>query len=702
MLKMDTHLLDTAFSIFDLLQSKGQIMPLYSQILERISNALSGTYVHLALKKSQLLDAEYTRNPYTVSVDSCYFILDNNLTADHIEDLKALNKQTEDDLCSAVIENIIHSGICYDEGQLLIIDHTAMHHERFSRCLFSFLVPNTKCCLIAPLYHKQELLGLLMIAYAEEVPVTDDVERFLLDTAQLLTNNYRTRISLHKNDQAAIQIKQIQQDIPLCWQSLNEEGMILEVNDRWLKNLEYTKEEIIGTWFGDLLTVSGRKTFIQCFKQFKAHGEIHDVVFDIISKSGTPITASFDGIIRHDPQERSRQTFYLYQNITLKKYVGRLQESEQKYHTLFNNSISAMLLIDPTSGIICDANKSACSFYGYSYREITSMRISDINTLSREKITYYMNEAKDYIHNTFEFSHKCKNGTIKRVEVVSNPITIGKDIMLFSIIHDITRRLELEKALRLSQKLDGIEQLTSGVAHNFNNHLAAIMGYTELLQLDTTQDEQKTYLKHILTSCRRSKDMISQLLSFTKNTHTQRKSINIHALLNESIHLLEDIFDQRITIITHFHAKQQNSTVDENQMQTVILNLAFNSRDAMPYGGTLTFSTENVILSEERLAELSLPPDTCEFLKLTIEDNGTGIDDETISHIYEPFFTTKPKGKGTGLGLSTVWKIVKGHQGTIQVSSTQHVGTSFTLHIPLARDMRPSGTKRESSTSVSS
>ena len=538
--------------------------------------------------------------------------------------------------------------------------------------------------LAIPLYIHDSSIGLLAFTDTDIDTFTSEDSEFILGTLDMLRHHYEITIEFNELKIVDEQIQKVLQDSPLSYQSLDENGLFIDVNDKWLDTLGYEKNEVIGSWFGDYLDEQGRADFTCNFAHFKAMGEIHDVIFHMRTKSGEFKTVSYNGTIRTDSEGKFVQTYGLYRDITATKILTEaLMDNKAKYQALFDNNNSIMLLIDPEDRRILEANNAALDFYGYSQEELLKLSINEINTLPEIIIQDSMESIKSHKDISFTFSHRLKNGDIKQVEAFSSPIIIKGKTLLFSIINDITLRLEMEEMIRQGQKMDAIGQLTAGIAHDFNNLLAAIMGYAELIQLEDHSKKISEYIGQILIGCNRSKQLIKQLLSYTRKSPTNKLPLNIHDLIHELTNLLEHTISKTIIIHKSLEADLPMLTGDSNQMHTAILNLTLNSRDAIGGNGIIEIHTENCLLTEEERSELSIDADTLKFLKLIIKDDGCGMTEEISNKIFDPFYTTKPEGSGTGMGLSAVWGIIKDHQGAITVESELGIGTTFTILLPI-------------------
>ena len=264
---------------------------------------------------------------------------------------------------------------------------------------------------------------------------------------------------------------------------------------------------------------------------------------------------------------------------------------------------------------------------------------------------------------------------------------------------DITDQLETEAQLRQSEKLSAIGQLAGGVAHDFNNQLTVIGGYVELLLGDPmAPEDQRDCLEKVRSATKRSADLTRQLLSFARKAVPKCETLNMHAIIRETVQLVNRSFDKRIRTTEHLRAADDTVQGDSSQLQSVLLNLALNSRDAMPDGGEITFTTQLVRITEEtaRLRTYDVSPG--EFVEIAITDSGCGMSREVQAHLFEPFFTTKAVGKGTGMGLAAVYGSIKNHFGYILCESSEGAGTTFRVGLPHARPQTHS--ERRSTTTV--
>lgn len=251
-------------------------------------------------------------------------------------------------------------------------------------------------------------------------------------------------------------------------------------------------------------------------------------------------------------------------------------------------------------------------------------------------------------------------------------------------MRDVTEERQLNNRLMENQKMESIGRLAGGVAHDFNNLLSGIVGYAELLNLSMNEtDTSRTYLKGIFEASERARELVQQLLTFSRRQPREIKPVNIHTVIGHVTSLLQHTLDRRITISRHCRAGMFTVMGDRSQIQNALLNLGINARDAMPSGGSLTITTRNVQKNQQDCDRLPYTIKPGNYIEIHVADSGVGMDGETLAHIFEPFFTTKGQSGGTGLGLAAVYGTIKDHGGYIHVSSKPGKGTEFNMGIPV-------------------
>jgi PAS domain S-box-containing protein len=275
--------------------------------------------------------------------------------------------------------------------------------------------------------------------------------------------------------------------------------------------------------------------------------------------------------------------------------------------------------------------------------------------------------------------------------------TDGQGLLMQGVMYDITERKRLEDQLRHSQKMEAVGQLAGGVAHDFNNLLMLIQAHNENLRDRLSADDpaRKDALE-IENAVTRAASLTSQLLAFSRRQILRPKLLDLNAVLADVAEMLHRLIGENIEVEIMPAPSLGRVKADPGQMEQVILNLAVNSRDAMPQGGKLTITTSNVELEEGESRSHEGAP-AGKYVMLAVHDTGDGIDAETQARMFEPFFTTKAPGKGTGLGLATVYGVVKHSDGWIWVDSEPGRGTTFKIHLPRVDEDQVQESYREES-----
>jgi signal transduction histidine kinase/ActR/RegA family two-component response regulator len=265
----------------------------------------------------------------------------------------------------------------------------------------------------------------------------------------------------------------------------------------------------------------------------------------------------------------------------------------------------------------------------------------------------------------------------------------GEDTIIEGLAFDITDRKQakeeksnLEAQLFQSQKMEAIGTLAGGIAHDFNNILAVIIGYTELARDKNQKQNKEQYLQETLNGAQRAKNLVKQILAFSRQDGNEKKPLDIKVLLKEAVKFLRSSIPATVEINQQLTKEECNIMADPTQMHQVIMNLCTNAAHAMKdTGGTLKIDLANLELAKD---EIPNHPELQQghYVKLTVSDTGYGIDPALIQRVFDPFFTTKSVDEGTGLGLSVVYGIVKGHGGVINVYSEPGKGAIFHVYLP--------------------
>ncbi len=391
-----------------------------------------------------------------------------------------------------------------------------------------------------------------------------------------------------------------------------------------------------------------------------------------------------------DNQGRTVRTFGVNQDITEQKQA---EEDLRMFRTLIDNSNDAFEVVDMETGRFLDVNEKGCKDHGYSREEYLSLKIPDIDpTVDPSIFSKVRQELPKTGFMMHEGRHRRKDGTEFPVEVNIKFVHLDRDYMV-TVVRDITDRKKaeeergkLEQQFQQAQKMESIGRLAGGVAHDFNNLLTAISGFSDLAydSLDES-DPVRNDIGEIQKAADSAAALTAQLLAFSRKQIISPKVMDLNQAVAQSEKMLRRIIGEDIDFVFMAGEEISRVLIDPGQINQILVNLAVNSRDAMPDGGKLTIETRNVVLDEKRCLSCN-DPIVGEYVMLAVSDNGPGMDAATIEKIFEPFFTTKEKGKGTGLGLATVHGVVHQSKGHINVYSEPGGGTTFKIYLPAVAD----------------
>jgi len=361
------------------------------------------------------------------------------------------------------------------------------------------------------------------------------------------------------------------------------------------------------------------------------------------------------------------------------KAAAQLEESEQRYRSLFDHHPDAVFSLG-LDGEFLSANRMCGVIAGYEPAELIGKSFAPLILDEHfELVQQRFRAAVAGTPQSYQAAIVNKDGHRVDLDVANIPILIGgKVVGIFGVAKDVTARNALEAQLRQSQKMETVGQLAGGVAHDFNNILAAISGFAELLRDDLEPDDpRRADTEEIIKGTRRGSELTRQLLAFSRKQVLQPVTVDLNLVVEETAAMLRPLLGATLHLVTLHAPLPAPVFADRTQLEQVLVNLALNARDAMPDGGTLTIE---VGVRPALHGTMSSPA----MVVLEVTDTGLGMTPEVAARIFEPFFTTKPLGQGTGLGLATVHGIVQQSGGTVRVRTAPGAGTTFTVSLPLA------------------
>jgi len=489
--------------------------------------------------------------------------------------------------------------------------------------------------------------------------------------------------------------KSVIQDLPILICRNSKEGIIEFVNEPYCEYFGKSREELVGRDFYNLIPKEEKEMVQSNLAKLNSENPMLVHEYKVIDAKGEIKFHRWTNRAICDTKGKLITIQSYGEDITKQKEAeDKLIESQRRLTTLITN-ISGMVYR-------CKNNKNwtmefispgAQNLTGYTPEEFINGKIHFSDIIHPDDSERVWNEVQKSLKNNtlFEFDYRIitKDGKEKwvfeRGSKVQDETT--KSFWLEGFIADITDKKTTEEERELGERLRAIGQLAGGVAHDLNNNLTAVMGFTSLLELELENEEHKHYLETINTATKRSAELTTQLLAFARKGKYENRHLDIHSIINDIISLLSRSISKKIKLVSELKANTSTTLGDSGQLSNAILNIAINARDAIENkSGTIKFSTK--IACKKMINKIkdkhNLNQD--DYLQIDISDTGKGMDEEIIKHIFEPFFTTK--GEGNGLGLAAAYGTVLNHKGVITASSKIGKGTTITIYLPLNHKKR--------------
>jgi two-component system cell cycle sensor histidine kinase/response regulator CckA len=512
-------------------------------------------------------------------------------------------------------------------------------------------------------------------------------EKGLLFMAQDITERKRTEEIIHHSEKQFKTLFMSMSDGFYLSEILFDDNgnpcdyRFLEVNPKFEQIMGVSRDQIIGKRYKELVPVDTTRWLD---------------VYCKVARTGTPLTYEFYSdeyqmyFETYSYQPTKGQVSVFVRDITERKRAETALQQAKNFAEKLIESANAMIIVLDAEGKVQVFNKAAEEITGYTRQELVGYNWFEI-LVPKDKYPNvweaFQKSARDGLPISFENPILTKAGeerfiSWQNTELLENGAFIGS----ISYGIDITERKHLEKQLLQSQKMEAIGQLTGGIAHDFNNMLSVILGHAELIKSGLPSGDP--LLKSVLeieNAGLHSRDITRQLLAFSRKQIIAPKTTNLNKLIVNIKKTLARLIGENIDLRFFPQRNLWNVRIDPTQVDQILFNLAVNARDAMPDGGALTIETSNVDLDEVYCA-LNMECRPGHYVLLSVADNGVGMDKETLSHVFEPFYTTKELGKGTGLGLATVYGITKQNGGFINIYSEPGKGTAFRIYIPRLMD----------------
>ncbi|MDH4186105.1 MAG: PAS domain S-box protein [Nitrospira sp.] len=533
----------------------------------------------------------------------------------------------------------------------------------------------------------------LRVLHTKKVPIfdADGVPRYLLGISEDITERKQAEEALRASEELFASAFRSSPD-PMVLAELDS-GLCLDVNEACRTGFGYGREDVVGRTgveIGHWPKPEDRQQFVE---RLKETGSIRNFETRFRTSRGVwrDCLVSAELIDYH-----GRRCM-----ITVAKDITDRKQAEEELRLAkftVDRAVDGIYLVDRQARIM-KANDAACTMLGYSHAELCTMTVHDIHpNFHADTWPSFWEETKQRGKAIFETVHQAKDGRLIPVEVTVNPLAYEGQEYHCAFVRNISERKQLEEQLRQSQKMEAVGRLAGGIAHDFNNILTVINGYCGMVlgNRETPECIRKS-IEQVMQAGERAARLTQQLLAFSRQQVLRPEIMSLNAVVEKMEDLLQRLLGEDVQMTTTLDPDLRPILADRSQLEQVVMNLAVNARDAMPEGGCVMFDTHNVVLEQAFFAEQGEALPAGPYVSLTVLDTGSGIEEQTLPHIFDPFYTTKRVGQGTGLGLSTVQGIVRQSGGCIRVTSRVGSGTLFQLYFPA---LEPQTARSESSKPV--
>jgi PAS domain S-box-containing protein len=472
------------------------------------------------------------------------------------------------------------------------------------------------------------------------------------------------------------------------------DGTIRQVNPAWTVSLGWSPAELTSRPWLEFVHPEDREATVRASKQLADGRSLLDFQNRYRCKDGSYRWLSWNSF----PVVADNSIFSVVRDITeSRRNQDMLREKEERFRQFFEHITVGLAVYqavdDGRDFVFTDMNPAGQRLSKVTLDDVRGRRLTEVFPGARELgLVDALHRAWRTGDSQFVPMRSYRDGRI--TQWVENRVFRLPSGLVVAAYDDRTEQHRLEEQVRQGEKLQVIGQLAGGVAHDFNNHLVAIMGYADILRMRATDRNVKEMAESIAKVAERSAELTRQLLTFARKGQHVIVPVSINRIAGEVASMLEHSIDKRIRIFVRTEAATGSDTVagDPAQLHSAVLNMAINARDAMPDGGDMVIATDVVELATADLTGPLAELGPGWHVRLSVRDTGVGMDEATLRHLFEPFFTTKQQG--TGMGLAAVYGAVNSHHGAIVVQSEPEKGSLFTIYLPLTEELSEDSVKK--------
>ncbi|EKF00635.1 MULTISPECIES: PAS domain S-box protein [unclassified Tolypothrix] len=467
---------------------------------------------------------------------------------------------------------------------------------------------------------------------------------------------------------------------PECLKLIAKDGTLLEINASGLAMLELeSAENLIGQAFTATILPEYREAFVSLHERV-CQGYKGNLEYEIVGSQGTRRWLETHAVPLHNEADGT------FLHLAVTRDITKRQQAEQKIReqaALLDVATDAIVVRNIHNQILF-WNQGAEGVYGWKAEEVLGKNVVD---LLYKDSSPQLEDAFLTVLRAGEWRGELQQLTKQGKEIiVESRWTLMRDSQnqpksILSVSTEITQKKQLEAQLLRSQRLESIGTLAGGIAHDLNNVLAPVLMSVELLRMKLPDQQSQRILQTLESNVKRGANLLKQVLSFARGIEGKKTIVQTRLLIQEIEQIIQQTFPKSITCQVDLSASLWYVFGNTTELHQVLMNLVVNARDAMPDGGILKISAENVVI-DEKSTLINIDAQIGAYIAISVRDTGTGIPPEIQERIFEPFFTTKEVGKGTGLGLSTAIGIIKNHNGFVNVNSKVNQGTEFQVYLP--------------------